>query len=131
MLMIIWLKFTFLLSKAFWICLFFLFSFRYFTMGLLAFQLAQLIQIIPDKARSVEWRQAETLSGYNYLTPHWAKKDQDLSPEDKGQRELNCTTYFSKENIHNWVGDETNEKGRQKGGPKHSSFPPFLHAFFQ
>lgn len=47
---------------------FFLFSFKYFTLGLLAFELAQLIQIIPDKVRSVEWTQAETLSGYNYLT---------------------------------------------------------------
>lgn len=68
MLMFILIEVSFLLSKAFWIYLFFFLPFRYFTVGLVAFKLTQLIQIIPDKMRSVEWRQAETLSGYNYLT---------------------------------------------------------------
>ena len=49
-------------------CFFFFFSFTYFTAGFLAFKLTLFIVITPDKVKSVDWGQIETLRGSNYLT---------------------------------------------------------------
>ena len=45
----------------------FFFSLTYFTAGFLAFKLTQFIEITPDKVKSADRGQTETLRGSNHL----------------------------------------------------------------